>query len=148
MLLMTAQSSVIFPLPSLFQVEGRASSSSCHQAAAPNRTTSVIFFRPTRRPARLLDILRVTAFSLSESTDKKSLVRRGSGQELCIYFFTCHEPPGCLSCLPLDVHSLGTCLGSSPVQWWCKCFPQLPGSAEVVKTRIHKSTNTAVGDQS
>lgn len=147
MLLMTAQSSVIFALSSLFQAEGRASSSSCHQAAAPNRT-SVIFFKPTQRPARLLDILWVTAFSLSESTDKKSLVRRGSGQELCIYFFTCHKPPRCLSCVPLDMHCLGTCHGSSPVQWWCKCFPQLPGSAEVVKTRIHKSTNTTVGDQS
>lgn len=39
--------------------------------------------------------------------DRKSLVRKGAGQELCIQLFVCHKLHGCLGGMPLPLNMSG-----------------------------------------
>jgi len=67
--------------------------------------------------------------------DKKSLVRKGAGQELCIQHLVCHQLPGCLSRMPLPLD----------LSWLLACgtmvyIPELPSSSEFGITSMQKPT--------
>lgn len=119
----------ISPRSFLFQVEV----SSASQTTVPNRKDISAYSSP-------LEKTRVSLLSAGCSSGKtmgkKSLVRKGAGQEPCIQLLVYHPLPGCRA----ECHCPWTCLSLLPVEWWCKYFPEVSISSEVGITSMHKST--------